>query len=51
MNGRNLWMVEHASRLIAVFDGSTGGTANTVRRAEEHRLSIIKLHPLTGERW
>jgi len=51
MNGRNLWMVEHASRLIAVFDGSTGGTANTVRRAEEHRLLIIKLHPLTGERW
>lgn len=51
MNGRNLWMVEHASRLIAVFDGTSGGTANTVRHAEDHRLTIIKLHPQTGERW
>lgn len=51
MNGRNLWMVEHATRLIAVFDGSPGGTANTVRHAAEHGLSIVRLNPATGERW
>ena len=51
MNGRNLWMTEHASRLIAVFDGSTGGTANTVRYAEEHGLTVVRIHPQTGERW
>ena len=51
MNGRNLWMTEHASRLIAVFDGSAGGTANTVRYAEERGLTVVRIHPQTGERW
>ena len=51
MNARNLWMAEHASRLIAVFDGSAGGTANTVRRAEEFGLFVVRIHPETGERW
>lgn len=45
MNGRNLWMVEHASRLIAVFDGSPGGTAHTVRLAEEHGLTLVRIDP------
>ena len=51
MNGRNLWMVEHASRLIAVFDGSAGGTANTVRHAQDAHIDIICIHPKTLERW
>lgn len=51
MNGRNLWMVEHSCRLIAVFDGSASGTANTVRHAEDHRLTIVRLDPNTCERW
>jgi uncharacterized phage-like protein YoqJ len=51
MNGRNLWMVEHSSRLIAVFDGSAGGTANTVRHAQDARIDIIRIHPKTAERW
>ena len=33
------------------FDGSTGGTANTVRYAEEHGLTVVRIHPQTGERW
>ena len=45
MGARNLWMVEHAKRLIAVFDGSSGGTANTVRLAQEHGLELIRLDP------
>lgn len=43
MGARNLWMVEHASRLIAVTDGSPGGTANTIRLAEDHGLTIIRI--------
>ena len=45
MGARNLWMVEHARRLIAVFDGTPGGTAHTIRLAEEHRLEIVCLSP------
>ena len=45
MGARNLWMVEHSRRLIAVFDGTPGGTANTLRLAEEHGLEIVRLDP------
>lgn len=45
MGARNLWMVEHASRLIAVTDGSPGGTANTLRMAEDRRLIIVRIAP------
>ena len=41
----NRWMVEHASRLIAIFDGSPGGTAHTVRLAENQGLDICFLSP------
>lgn len=27
---RNEWMVEHAGRVIAVFNGEKGGTKNTI---------------------
>lgn len=45
MNMRNRWMVEHASRLIAVFDGSPGGTASTVQMAEKKGVEILRLNP------
>ena len=45
MGARNLWMVEHASRIIAVTDGSPGGTANTLRMAEDRRLTIVRIVP------
>ena len=41
----NRWMVEHTSRLIAIFDGSPGGTAHTVRLAEARGLDICFLSP------
>ena len=47
MNARNLWMVENASRVIAVFDGSSGGTANTLCHAREQQLDIVLVHPTT----
>ena len=45
MHARNRWMVEHTSRLIAIFDGSPGGTAHTVRLPETRGLDICFLSP------
>ena len=42
---RNRWMVEHASRVIAVFDGSPGGTAGTLSIARKKGLEIITISP------
>ena len=40
---RNRYMVDHASLLIAVFDGSPGGTRYTVQYALSRRISIVDL--------
>ncbi|HBT63057.1 MAG TPA: DUF1273 domain-containing protein [Ruminococcaceae bacterium] len=45
MGARNLWMVERSSLLIAVFDGSKGGTANTISHAERFGLDIVRINP------
>ena len=45
MGARNRWMTAHSSRLIAVFDGGSGGTANTVRYADEQGLEIVRIDP------
>ena len=45
MNARNRWMVEHAARLIAVFDGSPGGTANTIQYASQKGLELFIIPP------
>ncbi|MGX8698560.1 MAG: SLOG family protein [bacterium] len=42
---RNKYMVDHASVLIAVWSGSEGGTAQTVRYAQHRGLEIIRLAP------
>ena len=41
---RNEWMVNHAARMIAVYNGSSGGTRNTLKYAESQGLSIIKIY-------
>jgi uncharacterized phage-like protein YoqJ len=46
MMRRNRYMVDHASLLIAVFDGQSGGTRNTVRYAMERRLRIVMVPPV-----
>lgn len=38
---RNQTMVERAQVLISVFDGSPGGTGNTVRYAQKRGLTIL----------
>jgi uncharacterized phage-like protein YoqJ len=38
---RNSWMVDHASRLIAVYTGAPGGTKETIRYAKTQGLTVI----------
>ena len=45
MQKRNHYMVDHASYMIAVFNGSDGGTKTTVEYAQKKRLDIIILDP------
>jgi uncharacterized phage-like protein YoqJ len=40
---RNTWMVDHSDILIAYWDGTPGGTANTVRYAEKIRKPMKNL--------
>src|SRR3546814_19330873 len=35
MQTRNEWMVDHADGVVALWDGSTGGTANCVAYADK----------------
>lgn len=37
---RNEWMVERSSRLIAVYDGSCGGTYNTIVSAMRNEVDV-----------
>jgi uncharacterized phage-like protein YoqJ len=45
MQVRNEWMVDHCDKLIAVWDGSPGGTANCVRYAQAKNKDIIRINP------
>ena len=42
-------MVQRADRLIAVFDGKKGGTANTIRMAHEKGLELRILSPVPAQ--
>ena len=45
MQVRNEYMVDLADKIIAVWDGSNGGTANCVRYAEKKGKDIIRIIP------
>ncbi|SHI19218.1 Uncharacterized SPBc2 prophage-derived protein YoqJ [Sporobacter termitidis DSM 10068] len=45
MMRRNMYMVDHASLLIAVYDGRFGGTMQTVGYAGRQGLEIIQIKP------
>ncbi len=45
MMRRNMYMVDHSSVLIAVYDGRFGGTMHTVGYAEASGLEIIQIKP------
>ena len=46
MQRRNRYMVDHASLLIAVFDGQEGGTRATIQYALERGLDIVDIPPV-----
>ena len=46
MQRRNRYMVDHASLLIAVFDGQEGGTQATMQYAMERGLDIVDIPPV-----
>jgi uncharacterized phage-like protein YoqJ len=44
MQVRNEWMVNHANILLALWDGSTGGTYNCIQYAmKKNHIEIINL--------
>lgn len=43
MQRRDRYMVDHASLLIAAFDGTSGGTRYTLEYAMSRRISIVDL--------
>lgn len=45
MQKRNEYMVDRVETVIAVWDGSTGGTYNCVKYAEECNKEIIRIYP------
>lgn len=40
---RNEWMVNHSARVIAVYNGASGGTRNTLEYAAAQGLTIIQI--------
>ena len=45
MQKRNEYMVDLADKVIAVWDGSKGGTGNCVKYAEKREKEIIRIEP------
>lgn len=45
MQKRNEWMVDNCDLLIAVWDGSSGGTANCMKYAVGEGKQIIRINP------
>ena len=37
---RNEWMVDHSARVIAIYNGASGGTAKTIAYAEKHGVEV-----------
>jgi len=50
MRVRNQWMVDHCEVLLAVWDGSEGGTGNCVRYATGVGREIIRIDPRDFEK-
>lgn len=45
MNQRNIWMVDHCDLLIAIYNGSEGGTKNCYEYAKQTQKATIKINP------
>ena len=42
---RNEWMVDHSSRLLAVYTGAHGGTLETIRYAQKKGIEVVQMKP------
>lgn len=51
MQTRNEWMVDHCDLLIAVWDGTDGGTGNCVKYADKKGRLMDRINPNDFERW
>lgn len=40
---RNKWMVDRSARLIAVFNGTPGGTRNTINYAHDAGIDLVEI--------
>lgn len=49
MQKRNEYMVDNSNYIIAIWDGTKGGTGNCVKYAQSKSKPIITLHPKTLE--
>ena len=38
---RNDWMVDHSARVIAIYNGTAGGTKKTIEYAEDCRVKVV----------
>lgn len=49
LHDRNKWMVDNSNYVIAVWDGTSGGTANCIKYAKKNNRNILNLNPNTLE--
>jgi uncharacterized phage-like protein YoqJ len=40
---RNEWMVDHSFKMVALWNGTRGGTANCIRYAERRKVPVVNL--------
>lgn len=45
MQIRNIWMVDHCDKLIAIWDGTKGGTGNCIEYAKSINKDILYINP------
>jgi len=46
MQERNVFMVNNSAIVLAVWDGTNGGTANAVKYAKKSGVPVIRINPL-----
>lgn len=49
MQARNEWMIDNSNAVIAVWDGSPGGTANNIKYAEAKERPVLVIDPVKRE--
>lgn len=45
MQDRNVYMVDRANHILAIWDGTSGGTGNCVKYAQDKGVGVTIVHP------